>query len=154
MIASGAPGGTYSPEKEGHDALTERVIAGAIAVHRELGPGMLESAYQACLRQELHAHSIAFDSEVHLPIIYRGRQLKEHFRVDLLVERQLVIEVKSVDLIAPVHLAQLLTYLRIGQFERGLLINFNVARLTKGIRRVSLKRLGGPHDVLGASGGK
>lgn len=131
---------SYSEESEGRDDLTARVIGAAVAVHQVLGPGMLESAYQACICEELRHRQLRFESELSLPIHYRERKLEERYRMDLVVEASLVVELKSVDRLAQVHIAQLLTYLRLGKYERGLLINFNVARLTDGIRRVSLRR--------------
>lgn len=132
-----ARGGTYAVEREGTDDLTGQVIAAAIDVHRAIGPGMLESVYQACLSDELRQRAIAFEEEVALPITYRGRVLKERFRLDFVVESRLIVEIKSVERLLQVHHAQLLTYLRLGGFRRGLLINFNVPRLVLGVRRVA-----------------
>ena len=120
------------------DILTERVIGAAIEVHRQLGPGLLESIYQVALEYELLARAISFSSEVHLPVRYKGRDLDGSLRLDLLVEHELVVELKSVDIVHAVNHAQVLTYLRIGGFARGLLINFNVSRLANGVRRFVL----------------
>jgi len=117
------------------DRLSERVIGAAIEVHRHLGPGLLESAYAGAMALELHARRIDFSSEVVIPIQYKGIVLDPVLRVDLLVEGQLVVELKAVDAMLPVHHAQVLTYLRVGNFQRGLLVNFNVPLLRDGVRR-------------------
>jgi GxxExxY protein len=122
-----------TPER---DPLSERVIGAAIAVHRLIGPGMLESVYQACLQRELDLRGIPFQSWVALPVTYKGLTLTAHFCLDLIVDSQMVVEIKSVERLVGVHRAQLITYLRLGQFHRGLLINFNVARLVDGVVRV------------------
>jgi GxxExxY protein len=118
--------------------VTEKIIGSAIAVHRELGPGLLESVYQACLFDELKALGLSVDKEVALPVIYRGRVVSnEGFRIDLLVEHAVIVELKSVEKLSPVHAKQLLTYLRLSNKSLGLLINFNVAVLRDGITRIS-----------------
>jgi GxxExxY protein len=121
-----------------HDLLTERVIGAAVEVHRHLGPGLLESAYAGAMELELLARDISFASELSLPIHYKGTPLDVRLRIDLLVESQLVVELKAVDVLHPVHTAQLLTYLRAGDFRRGLVINFNETKLVNGLRRVVL----------------
>ena len=121
--------------KTAPDELTEQVIGAAIEVHRTLGPGLLESLYQGAMEQELLARGLSFASEVRLPVRYKGTLLDGLLRIDLLVEEQLVVELKSLDAVLPVHCAQVLTYLRTGGFDRGLLINFNVAMLARGVRR-------------------
>src|SRR5438045_8370116 len=115
--------------------ITQEIIGGAIAVHKALGPGLLESVYQKCLCQELSIRGIPFEREVPLPLEYKGIHLGCGYRVDLLVANSVVVEIKSVEALAPIHEAQLLTYLRIGGWRLGLLINFNVAVLKSGIRR-------------------
>ena len=120
------------------DILTERVIGAAVEVHRHLGPGLLETAYAAALEHELVARDIGFASEVLMPIQYKGATLDGLLRMDLLIEGDLVVELKAVEAIHPVHCAQLLTYLRAGGFRRGLLINFNVMKLVNGVRRFVL----------------
>ncbi len=115
--------------------ITRRVIGAAIEVHRTLGPGLLESAYQQCLCHELALRSIQFDCQRPLPLEYKGIRLECGYRLDLLVAGQVVVEVKSVEALAPIHEAQLLTYLQLGGWKVGLLINFNVSILTQGIRR-------------------
>ena len=117
------------------DPLTDRVIGAAIEVHRHLGPGLLESVYAAALEHELCARGVSFSSEVLLPIQYKGADLDGSLRIDLLIENELVVELKSVEAVLPVHCSQVLTYLRVGRFTRGLLINFNVSLLVNGLRR-------------------
>lgn len=127
----------YTREAEGTDELTRRVIGAAIAVHRALGPGMLESAYQACLCHQLRRDGFIVDEQRSLPIVFDGVRLEESYRLDVVVEDRLAIELKAVDRLLPVHTAQLATYLRMSGLPTGLLINFNVTRLVHGIRRVS-----------------
>lgn len=115
--------------------ITQAIIGAAIEVHRTLGPGLLESAYHECLCRELSLRGVPFEREYPLPVEYKGTRLECGYRLDLLVARAVVIEVKSVEALAPVHEAQLLTYLRLGGWRVGLLINFNVAILKDGIRR-------------------
>ena len=115
--------------------LTYETIGAAIEVHRALGPGLLESAYQACLGRELSLRGIGFQTELSLTVQYKGVRLDCGYRVDLLIAELLVVEIKTVEAIAPVHDAQLLTYLRLGGWKVGLLINFNVAVLRHGIHR-------------------
>jgi GxxExxY protein len=117
------------------DTLTANVIGAAVEVHRNLGPGLLESVYAVALEHELLARGVGFSSEVLLPIEYKGATLDGSLRRDLLIENDLVVELKSVDVVLPVHCSQMLTYLRIGRFSRGLLINFNVTMLVNGVRR-------------------
>ena len=118
-----------------HEQTTGRVVSAAIEVHRELGPGLLESAYLFCLCHELAVRKIAFRTEVPLPIDYKGVHLESGYRMDLVVEDKVAIELKSVDKILPIHHAQLLTYLRLSRLRIGLLINFNVKHLRDGIVR-------------------
>ncbi len=118
--------------------LTERVIGAAIRVHKVLGPGLLESAYQGCLAHELRLGGLTVEREREVPVNYKGLMLQPAFRVDLVVEEQVLIEVKAVERIHPIHEAQLLTYLRVGGFKTGLLINFNVPVLKDGLRRILL----------------
>ncbi len=120
------------------DSLTESVIGFAIEVHRTLGPGLLESAYQECLCYELKANGIAFGRQVALPVIYKTVKLDCGYRMDLVVDDQLVVELKTVEKILPIHEAQLLTYLRLSGIRTGLLLNFNTAVLKNGIKRMVL----------------
>lgn len=118
------------------DDLTRRVIGCAIEVHRALGPGLLESTYERCLAHELTLAGIAHERERVVPVEYKGLRLDCGYRVDLLVEECLVLELKSVHELQPIHEAQLLTYIKLLNAPVGLLINFNVARLIDGVRRM------------------
>ena len=115
--------------------ITEAVIGAAIEVHRALGPGLLESAYIQCLCYELTLRKLPFELELPLPVVYKGFKLDCGYRVDMVVVSTVVVEVKAVEHIVPVHEAQLLTYLRLGAWKAGLLINFNVPLLRDGIVR-------------------
>ena len=115
--------------------LTHETIGAAIEVHRELGPGLFESSYRECLCQELRLRGVSFRKECTVPLQYKGIRLEYGYRVDVLVEDLVVVELKAVELLMPIHEAQLLTYLRIGGWKAGLLINFNVPVLKDGIRR-------------------
>jgi GxxExxY protein len=115
--------------------LTESIIGAAIEVHRVLGPGLLESAYEECLCHELTSSNIAFQRQVPLPVRYKGMLLDCGYRLDLVVSEQVVLELKSVEKIGPIHEAQLLSYLKLGCYKIGLLINFNVPLLKDGIVR-------------------
>ena len=118
--------------------ISKEIIGCAIRVHSELGPGLLESAYKRCLKYELHSQEIETSSEVAVPITYRSLSLDYGYRMDLLVMDKVVVEIKTIEGLNEVHLAQMLTYLKLGNFRLGLLINFNVTRLKNGIRRVIL----------------
>ena len=120
------------------DSLTEEIIGSAIDVHRVLGPGLLESAYQECLCVELGLRELRFVSQMQLPVLYKGLRVDAGYRLDLVVEGLVVVELKSVEHLLPLHEAQLLTYMRLGQFATGLLLNFNVPVLKNGIRRMKL----------------
>jgi GxxExxY protein len=119
-------------------ALSDTVIASAISVHRQLGPGLLESAYQRCLEMELGARGVPFVSEAPLDLEYKGGTVRDAYRIDLLIDDRLVVELKSADKLLPLHTSQLLTYLKLGGFTSGLLINFNVPVLKDGLKRVLL----------------
>lgn len=118
------------------DSITNVIIGKAIAVHRELGPGLLESTYEACLAMLLARHGFRAERQVAMPVMFQGARIECGYRVDLLVERRVVIELKTLAKLEPVHFAQIMTYLRLSGCEVGLLINFNVTRLADGIRRV------------------
>ncbi|HPC18545.1 MAG TPA: GxxExxY protein [Candidatus Hydrogenedentes bacterium] len=120
------------------DALSNRVIGCAIEAHRELGPGLLESTYEKCLAYELSSHGITVATQVELPVRYKGVLLDCGYRIDVLVDDQIIIEVKSVDKVMPIHEAQLLTYLKLAKKRIGLLMNFNTVRLKDGISRFVL----------------
>ncbi|MCH8165878.1 MAG: GxxExxY protein [Planctomycetes bacterium] len=118
-----------------HKELTEKIIGAAIEVHRALGPGLLESAYEVCLADELTRSQVRFARQIELPIEYKGRHMDAGYRLDFLIEDEVIVELKCVERIIPIHEAQLLTYLRLAQKRVGLLINFNVPRLRDGIVR-------------------
>ncbi|MFZ5558258.1 MAG: GxxExxY protein [Pseudomonadota bacterium] len=120
------------------DPLTEKVIGAAIEVHRALGPGLLESAYEECLCHEFGLHGIAFRRQVPWSVRYKTVNLDCGYRIDLVVDDKLILELKTVEKILPVHQAQLLTYLRLSGIQTGLLINFNVPALKNGVRRMRL----------------
>jgi len=121
------------------DSLTASIIGAAIDVHRFLGPGLLESTYEACLAYELMLRGLKVEAQKPLPIVYKAVMLDCGYRLDMVVEDQVIIEIKSVNEIAPIHEAQLLSYLRLyGACCRGLLINFNVKRLVEGIHRMKI----------------
>lgn len=115
------------------------IIGAAMQVHRNLGPGLLESAYQQCLAHELRKQQLLVEIEKPMPLVYEDVKLECGYRVDLMVEHKVVVEVKSVEALSDVHLAQVLTYLKLSGCKLGLLINFNVGLLKEGIRRVALK---------------
>jgi GxxExxY protein len=112
------------------------VIGAALKVHNALGPGLLESAYDACLFHELKQAGLHFEHEVHLPVVYEGVQLATAFRVDYIVEKCLIVELKCVERVLPVHRAQVLSYLKLTALPLGLLLNFNVPYLRQGIFRI------------------
>jgi GxxExxY protein len=116
--------------------LTSQTIAAAIEVHRELGPGLLESAYEECLCYELSLRGLEFERQVPLPVRYKQVLLDCGYRIDLLVRKLVVVELKTVSALEPIHDAQLLTYLKLGGWQVGLLLNFNVPVLKDGIRRL------------------
>ena len=118
--------------------VTQTVIGAGIEVHRALGPGLLESAYEECLCRELDLRKVQFERQRQLPVDYKGIRLDCGYRLDLLVAGTVVVEIKAVDRLLPIHQAQLLTYLRLGGWKVGLLMNFNVAALKQGIKRVVL----------------
>ena len=116
--------------------VSEKVIGAAIEVHRHLGPGLLESSYHACLHHELGLRGIPHRSQLMLPLEYKGIRIAKGYVIDFLVQDSLVVEIKSVDKLLPIHAAQLMTYMRLRGVFSGLLINFDVATLTHGIRRL------------------
>jgi len=120
------------------DPVTEKIIGCAIEVHRALGPGLLESAYEKCLAFELGQHGIPFRRQVPVPVEYKGARIECGYRIDLLIDDMVILELKSVDQLAPVHDAQLLTYMKLARIRTGLLINFNQQRLIDGLRRFKL----------------
>ncbi|MCL5406857.1 MAG: GxxExxY protein [Deltaproteobacteria bacterium] len=118
--------------------LTNQIIGAAIAVHRELGPGLLESAYEACLAFELAKRGLRVEQQKPLPVHYQGVDLDCGYRIDLLVEKRVIVELKAVERLEPIHNAQLLSYLKLSGLRLGLLINFNVLVLKNGIKRIAL----------------
>lgn len=128
----------HSNDTVGRDPLTERIISAAIDVHKLLGPGLLESVYETCLCHELQIRGIAYERQKSLPVVYKGIRLDAGLRIDIFVEKIVVIELKCVDKIAPVHESQLLTYMRLSGVSTGLLLNFYTPRLVDGIKRMIL----------------
>jgi GxxExxY protein len=120
------------------DLITEKIIGSAIEVHRYLGPGLLESTYERCLAKEFDIRKIQYERQKTCPLIYKGLSIEEGYRIDFLVENEVILEVKSLEALAAIHDAQVLTYLRLFQRKRGLLLNFNVPVLKAGIKRLSL----------------
>ncbi len=116
--------------------LVEKVIGCAIEVHRTIGPGLLESAYDACLTHEFQLNGIAFRRDVAVPVLYKGMSLSCAYRADFVVENALLIELKSVERLQPIHQAQVLTYMRLLNLRQGLLMNFNVQKLADGLRNL------------------
>ena len=117
------------------ELISKSIIGAAIAVHRHLGPGLLERIYLDAMRHELSCSGLAAQSEVLVPVTYRGHRLGSPLRMDLLVEKSVIVEIKSVESLLPVHESQLISYLRLSGIKVGLLINFNVTKLTDGILR-------------------
>lgn len=118
---------------------TESIIGAAIEVHRHLGPGLLESAYEECLCEELTLRKISFKRQFPLPVTYKSRKLDIGYRIDLLVNDEVVVELKTIESVLPIHEAQTLTYMRLGGWQVGLILNFNVVVLKNGIKRLVYK---------------
>jgi GxxExxY protein len=125
-------------ELEKFGDLSERVIGACIEVHRALGPGLLESAYDECLAHELELQGLAFERQLAVGLRYKGRPLECGYRVDFLVESALVVEVKAVERLIPIHEAQIITYLRLLGIRTGLLVNFHAETIKRGLRRLTL----------------
>ena len=117
--------------------LTEKIIGAAIEVHRTLGPGLLESAYQECLARELTLRKVPFEKEKHLPVEYKGVHVDCGYRMDFVIDNQVIVELKAVEVVLTIHRAQLITYLKLTGHKVVLLINFNVQQLIKGIERLA-----------------
>lgn len=124
--------------EEDINILTNNVLNLAFSVHSELGAGLLESTYEACLFYELRKNDIKVERQKKLPIYYKGTLLDEEYRIDLLVENKLILELKNVDNLQPIHSAQILTYLKLSHIKYGLLLNFNASSLRYGIKRFIL----------------
>jgi GxxExxY protein len=117
--------------------LSEEVIGACMAVHTELGPGLLESIYEVSLCEELDLRGVRYERQRTVPVIYKGKTLDQDYRLDLLVDGRLLVEIKAVDVLLPVHAAQAITYLRVAGIEEGLLVNFNAVSLRHGLRRLT-----------------
>ena len=126
------------PLSEQVNELSRQVVDAALRVHRELGPGLLECVYEICLIEELRSRGLSVEAQVPIPVHFHGKELDAKLRLDLLVEEILVVELKAVENLLPVHHAQLLTYLKLSGFRLGLLINFNVPTIKEGIHRLAL----------------
>lgn len=120
---------------EDYNSITQIIIGSAIEVHRELGPGLMESVYEVCLLKLLRDAGLKVEKQVSLPVYFKGEELDKQFIIDVLVENEIILELKSVEVLLPVHEAQLVTYLKLADKRLGLLINFNVVLLKEGIRR-------------------
>ena len=116
--------------------LTNEIIGSAIEVHRNLGPGLLESTYEECLAFELLERNMIVKRQHEIPVLYKGKQLKQNYRIDILVNNKVIVELKSIKKIEPIHAAQLLTYLKLANKRYGLLLNFNVPVMRQGIKRL------------------
>lgn len=128
----------HAPIPDDVEQVGREVVDAALAVHRELGPGLLESVYSACLARELSRRGVEIETEKSVPVVYAGERLDTGLRLDLLVGNCVIVEVKSVERLLPLHEAQLLTYLKLTGYRLGLLVNFNVALLKQGIKRMVL----------------
>lgn len=122
-------------KKEEYNRISKIILNSAIEVHREIGPGLLESVYEMCLIEELEKNELLAVNQVELPIVYKGKKLNKNFRIDILVENKIIIELKTVDQIRPVHEAQIISYLKLADKKLGFLINFNVSLLKNGFKR-------------------
>jgi GxxExxY protein len=116
--------------------ISQKIIGAAIEVHKKLGPGLLENSYETCLAYELKQLSFNVKTQIALPVVYKGVKLNAGYRIDILVENKVIIEVKAVDMLADIHTAQLLTYLKLKELKLGLLINFNSVRVIDGVKRI------------------
>lgn len=118
--------------------LSGAIVRAAFEIHSELGPGLLESTYQHCLAHRFAKHGLQFEREKAIPLVFDGTKLECGYRADFLVEKKIIVELKSVEAIADIHIAQMLTYLKIGNFNLGLLLNFNALHMKDGVRRIIL----------------
>ena len=116
--------------------LSSKIIGAAIEVHKTLGPGLLESTYEECLCHELDLQGLKYDRQINLPVHYKDKKLDCGYRVDVIVERSVILELKAVDAILPIHKAQLLTYLKLSNVQLGLLLNFNISLMRDGVHRI------------------
>ena len=122
-------------EKQRYNNLSKEILDASLFVHKEVGPGLLESVYELCLAKELDLRGVKSQRQVYLPLLYRGEELNKDFRIDLLVEEEIIIEIKAVEVLLPVHEAQIISYLKLAKKKLGFLINFNVPLLKNGFRR-------------------
>ena len=116
--------------------ISSKIIGACIEVHKQLGPGLLESTYEVCLAHELKLIGLDLQQQIALPVVYKGIKLNAGYRIDMIVENKVIIEIKSVDALAPIHTAQILTYLKLKEIKLGLLINFNSVKLVDGLKRI------------------
>ena len=123
------------PNYNEYDEITSLIIGSAIEVHKELGPGLLESTYQTCLLHELKLKKLNVKSEMHLPVLYKDIELDHGYRIDILVEEAIVLELKVVENFTPIHYAQILTYMKLGNYPIGFLFNFDVKMMKQGMKR-------------------
>jgi GxxExxY protein len=123
-------------EKEKRDFITGQILDASIEVHRYLGPGLLESTYEICLMKEFQLRGIAAERQVRLPIKYKEYELDQDYRIDILVEKEYILELKAVEIVLPIHQAQIITYLKLANKRIGFLINFNEVKLINGFKRI------------------
>jgi GxxExxY protein len=133
-----APSKTPREPSEELDRIATEIVDSAYSVHSNLGPGLLESVYEVCLEHELKKRGLVVERQLQLPVIYDSIRIDAGFRLDLVVEDAVIVELKAVDALTSAHLAQVLTYLKLGGYKLGFLVNFNVARIKDGIRRIAL----------------
>jgi GxxExxY protein len=138
LLRKGMIDGGHEPLEGRTEEVARQVVDAGLKVHRALGPGLLESAYQECLAHELTIRGVSLRKQVALPIVYDGKLLDAGYRIDLLVEGAIIVEVKSVEALAPIHQAQLLTYLKLSGCRLGFLMNFNVSLFKHGLKRIVL----------------
>jgi GxxExxY protein len=125
----------YRMDKEALNILSKIILEAAITVHKEMGPGLLESVYELCLFKELQLRGVYVQNQVPVPLYYKGEDLNKEYRIDILVEREIILELKAVDILLPVHEAQIISYLKLTDKRLGFLINFNVPLMKDGFRR-------------------
>ena len=122
-------------EREKLNKLSKQILEASLEVHRIMGPGLLESVYEACLMKELEIRGVKAESQVRIPLVFKGYELDKDYRIDVLVEKEIIIEIKAVETMLPVHEAQIISYLKLADKRLGFLINFNVPLLKKGFKR-------------------
>jgi GxxExxY protein len=122
-------------EKERYNRLSKEILDASITVHKEMGPGLLESVYELCLLKELQLREIFAENQIFIPLYYKGEKLNKEYRIDILVEKEIIIELKAVEFLLPVHKAQIISHLKLTEMKLGFLINFNVPLLKEGFNR-------------------